>query len=360
MIAQMVMTDYLPHILKCVRCGKCRIYCPVHEELKWESTSARGRVLCIRALCDGIKPTERMLQSFGTCVTCGMCTENCPSGAKADELVEVARAELVDSGYLSKEHRLLSDRVNECGNVLGEDGERLNWVPDYTPVDSADEVFFAGCMECYRFPETAADTYEILRRFGVALLPDERCCGSPLLRTGQIADAKKLIKHNIEQIHGLGARKVIVGCAGCYTTLKNDYLKYADDGIDFEVVHVSEYIVDRLDELEPHRLDLTVSYHDPCHIGRSHGIYEAPRRIIERVCELVEMEHIKSDARCCGGGGGVRIAYNDLSMALARKRLHDSPEDVDYIATPCPLCERNLRDAGGKTINLMTLLRNAL
>jgi Fe-S oxidoreductase len=347
--------EHLAEIIKCVRCGKCVVVCPTFEEIGWESSSSRGRMLSSLGLCEGIEPSPKMIKGLNTCVSCGICTEVCPSGARPDEIVEIARKELRSKGYQSDAHRTLAERVKRYGNTLGESIHRLNWI-SYTYPSSAKYVFFVGCMESYRYQSLAKHDFDILKRFGVGLLKDERCCGSPLIRTGQ--DASKEIAHNIKEIDRLGAEAVITSCAGCYKTLKDDYPKYTN--VDFEVIHLSEFLADRLSELPLRRLDIKVTYHDPCHIGRSFGIYDEPRRIIRSVCELVEMSRIREDSRCCGGGGGVRIGYEELSLSLASKRLGDVPDGVDYIVTPCPLCERNLTDAGGRVLHLSSLLKMAL
>jgi Fe-S oxidoreductase len=193
-----------------------------------------------------------------------------------------------------------------------------------------------------------------LSRFGVTLLPSEQCCGSPLLRTG--FDSKRLIDNNARQIRQIGAKIVITGCAGCYTTLKNSY------STDFRVLSVPEFLAEKISELALRRLDITVTYHDPCHLGRHNEIYDPPRQVIKAICSLSEMKSSGKAARCCGGGGGVRAGYNEISLAMARRRLKDVPEGVDYIVTSCPLCVRNLRDAGAgeKVIDLVDLVTMAI
>ena len=160
---------------------------------------------------------------------------------------------------------------------------------------------------------------------------------------------------NCRQIAEIGACTVITGCAGCYTTLKKSYPQ------DFRVLSVPEFLAEHISELDIKPLDLTVTYHDPCHLGRHNQIYEQPRRVIEAICRLKEMKAYGKAARCCGGGGGVRAGYRDLSLQMARKRLRDVPDGVDYIVTSCPLCIRNLRDAGAgeKVIDLVDLVAMA-
>ncbi|WP_295620362.1 (Fe-S)-binding protein [uncultured Methanobrevibacter sp.] len=86
-----------------------------------------------------------------------------------------------------------------------------------------------------------------------------------------------------------------------------------------------------------------VTYHDPCHLGRHAGEYEAPRNVIQSLSSLVEMDNIKEKARCCGSGGGVKSAYCDLSNSIADLRIKEAEEtDADLLVTACPFCKLNL------------------
>ena len=340
---------------QCVQCGTCRAFCPVIEESGWESANARGRIMILKGLASGLSPDAQVLESLNSCTTCGICTENCPAGINPPKLIESGRKYLVLQGVVTPQQDSLSKKIFLHGNTFGLDKDRLSWLSDRSLLaERADYVYFAGCMNSYRYTGTAARTFEILRRLGATMLPDEVCCGSPLMRTG--FDASRFVKKNCRQIALTGASTVITGCAGCYTTLKNNYPH------DFEVKSVSEFLAEHLSELNIMPLDLTVTYHDPCHLGRHNDIYEPPRQIIKAICRLKEMNMTKKAARCCGGGGGVRSAYRDLSLRMARKRLQDVPDGVDYIVTACPLCIRNLSDAGAaeKVIDLVDLVDMAM
>lgn len=341
----------------CVRCGTCRSVCPVFEEVGWESSGTRGRIMIMKGLMDGLRPGPDVLDSLNTCTTCGICTENCPAAVNPVDLVEAARRELARRGITTKEQLDLRRRIYSSGNTFGEVSGRKAWLKDsgLGPLkEKADYVYFVGCMNSYRYGETAAKTFGLLSRFGATLLPDEQCCGSPLIRTG--FDARRFMESNISQIEKIGAGTVITGCAGCYTTLKNYY------SANFQVLSVPEFLAEHISELSLRHLDLTVTYHDPCHLGRHNKIYEQPRRVIEAVCRLEEMTASGKAARCCGGGGGVRAGYGELSLRMAKRRLQDVPQGAEYIVTSCPLCVRNLSDAGAgeKVIDLVDLVDLAM
>lgn len=345
----------LRSINRCVRCGTCRSVCPVFEETGWESKNTRGRILIMKGLMNGCSPDADVLDSLNTCTTCGICIDSCPADVNPVNLVEDARKELVSEGVMTRLQALLNENAMESGNAFGESQDRLAWLMDKSKLkEKADYVYFVGCLDSYRYLEAAKKTFEILNRFGATLLPAEQCCGSPLLRTG--FDARQLMEANIGQIEDIGATAIITGCAGCYTTLKNNYPKK------FEVLSVPEFLLKHLSELNLKRLDLTVTYHDPCHLGRMNRVFDQPRKVIESICNLKEMETSGKNARCCGGGGGVRAGYKDLSLQMAKRRLEEVPSGVDYIVTCCPMCIRNLSDAGAgdKVVDLVELVERAM
>ncbi len=346
-------------VYKCVQCGTCRSVCPVFDVVGWESANTRGRMLIIKSLLEGRPPSEDVLSSLASCTTCGICAAKCPAGANPPEVVEAARAQLVKCGITTDAQKKLKSAVITYGNSLGEAKGRKHWLSETELSkipEKSDYVYFVGCFDSYRYPEFAKKTFKVLQHFGVTLLPDEQCCASPLLRTGFLEEAEKIMEHNLEQIKKVGAQTVITSCAGCYTTLKNNYPE------ELRVISLPEFLAEHLDELKLKKLDFTVTYHDPCHLGRHNKIYDAPRKVIQAICNLKEMKNIKENSRCCGGGGGVRIGYPDLSLELARNRLEDVPKGVDYIVTSCPLCVRNLRDAGGniEVIDIVELVAMAM
>lgn len=342
----------LRSILKCVRCGACRSVCPVLEEVGWESAGARGRMLVAHGISQGLDVDDDVLESLNTCMTCGMCKQMCPAGANPISVIENTRHRLVMRGDVTEAQEELHKRITETGNSLGEMSDRHAWLGERGAwvKETAEYVYFVGCLGAYRYPESVIATFDVLSHFDVTILPDEVCCGSPLIRTG--FDAAEMIAHNVEQIRKVGAHTIITSCAGCHNTLTENY---SDE---FEVVHVSEFLAEHLSELELKRLDITVTYHDACHLGRCRGVFDAPRKVIEAVCDLKEMETSRENARCCGGGGGVRTGYPDLSLALAKKRLKEIPDGVDYLITSCPLCTKNLIEGGSDTdvIDLVELV----
>ncbi|HEX3014732.1 MAG TPA: (Fe-S)-binding protein [Methanobacterium sp.] len=204
-------------------------------------------------------------------------------------------------------------------------------------------IYFRGCVAREKLKSIAEATEKILNDAGIdyEILDNETCCGSFLLRTGFASDAEEIMKNTLKKI---GEERVITSCAGCYKTFKNDYKEIL--GVEVDVVHTSQLFNELIKEgkIEPPFLDKTVTYHDPCHLGRHLEEYDAPREVLNKMTNLVEMERNKEKSRCCGAGGGVRAAFPEITEDIAKMRIKDA-EDVkaEILVTSCPFCILNLR-----------------
>jgi Fe-S oxidoreductase len=203
-------------------------------------------------------------------------------------------------------------------------------------------IYFRGCMSRERVKKISDATEELLKRAKVdyRILDNEGCCGSVLLRTGFQEDALEIIKETFKNLKG---EKVLVSCAGCYRTFKEDYPEVLGETLD--VIHTSHLFLELIKQ-EKLRLSMDeeeVTYHDPCHMGRHMGEYKTPRQIIRAYAKLVEMERNQEKARCCGAGGGVRSAFPELSSEIARMRMDDAKSTgAQSLVTCCPFCVHNL------------------
>jgi heterodisulfide reductase subunit D len=162
--------------------------------------------------------------------------------------------------------------------------------------------------------------------------------------TGQISKAKKIAESNIKLFKDSGIKKIITSCAGCYRALKDIYPNKFNLKHNIEVIHLPEYISDELKKgkLEfKNQVNIKITYHDPCHIGRHMGMYKEPRLVLEKIpgLELIEMDRNKHNAWCCGSGGGVRSAFKDLSEFAARERIEEAKTtNASAIVSSCPFC----------------------
>jgi len=172
------------------------------------------------------------------------------------------------------------------------------------------------------------------------ILENEGCCGSFLHRTGFESDALEIMKQTLQDLKD---EKILVSCAGCYHTLKNDYKELF--GVELDVTHTSQFFRELIEEgkLKIKKTSLTVTYHDPCHLGRHCDEYQAPRDVLECTAHLVDMENNREHARCCGAGGGVKSAYPEVALKTAQRRINDvKATDADLLVTACSFCILNL------------------
>jgi len=315
-----------------------------------------------------------------SCTTCGACVEQCPVDIEhVDAIVDMRRYQnLIESAFPNELGGLFKNMENK-GNPWGMAARaRLDWAKDLPfpvkilgqDVDSADDVdylFWVGCAGAYedRAKKTTRAVAELLDAAGVtfAILGDgETCTGDSARRAGNEFLFQMLAQQNVEVLNEVGATKIVVTCAHCFNTIKNEYPQL---GGRYEVVHHTQ-LLNRLvrdKKLVPvarpaerpgmsSNKDVastaeTVTYHDPCYLGRHNGVYSPPRELIGALpgVELKEMERSKEKSFCCGAGGarmwmeeklGTRINMNRTEEALAT--------GAERIAIGCPFCRVMISD----------------
>jgi heterodisulfide reductase subunit D len=350
---------------RCIKCSTCKYgyksyekTCPSGEHFLFESYWASGRIRTIRGLLLGdLQWSEDLLDSIFACTTCGACGDSCqaPHADYIVDMIEALRELAVKNIGPAKNQELLISRCNENFNPYGENNSTNEELKkEYNLPEKADYVYFIGCTSNYRQQSLRDSTLRFLKKAGIDFtLIDEHCCTSPLIRTGQISLTNEYMNYNIAAIKNTGATKVITSCAGCYRTMKKDFKKFGAE-YGFEVLHTIELVKQLLDEDKiefKSEFNYTVTYHDPCHLGRHMGIYELPREIYKKIpgLKLVEMKRNRNFAWCCGAGGGVKIGYPDWAVDVSKERLEEASETgASIISSTCPFCKTNLSDARDK------------
>jgi heterodisulfide reductase subunit D len=176
---------------------------------------------------------------------------------------------------------------------------------------------------------------------------EEWCCGFPLIIAGMGDAAVESVRHNVEAVRKTGAKRLVASCPSCYHTWKHDYARILGEPLGFKVIHTTELLEQVIGEgriqFEP--TEQTVTYHDPCDLGRTSGIYEAPRNVIRALpgATFVEMEHHHEYSLCCGGGGDVEMADADLTAAVAKSRVEEAKAtEAKVLLSACQQCKRTL------------------
>jgi heterodisulfide reductase subunit D len=354
-------------VYACVRCSTCKYTldeyfdsCPGGKHFQLESYWPSGKVWIARGLLEGqLQFSDSIVKKIFACPTCGSCMVQCELEVHDHllEIIEALRAEAVNQGFGPLEsQKAFEENIAADHNPYKElHAERTAWVKDaFELKDTADVLYFVGCTSSYREAEIATNMLELLKKTDtdMTISKDEWCCGSPLLRTGQLKLVRELAEHNMDMIKNSGAKTVVFSCAGCYRTFKQDYLPLLGTEPEFELFHVTDYIVKLIKDgklqFKEDAPPVKVTYHDPCHIGRHCGIYDSPREILQSIpgVELVEMKRNREYAWCCGAGGGVKSGFKDWAIEIASERIKEAEETgAQILISACPFCKRNLMDA---------------
>ncbi|MGB7448054.1 MAG: 4Fe-4S dicluster domain-containing protein [Ornithinimicrobium sp.] len=311
-----------------------------------------------------------------SCTTCGACVEQCPVDIEhVDAIVAMRRYQTLIESAFPKELGGLFKNLENKSNPWGMSARaRMDWAKDLdfeVPVaggdieDMADldYLFWVGCAGAFedRAKKTTQAVATLLHMADVsfAVLGDgESCTGDPARRSGNEFLFQMLASANVEMLGEVNATKIVVTCAHCFNTLKNEYPQL---GGHYEVIHHTQLLNRLVREkrltpvARPADADSsglastaeTVTYHDPCYIGRHNGVYAPPRELIGALpgVQLTEMPRNSEKSFCCGAGGarmwmdeklGTRINMNRTEEALAT--------GADRIAIGCPFCRVMLSD----------------
>ena len=396
---------------RCTHCGYCRHVCRVYNYSYSESDYAGGRNRIIKALDrKDIKfDKDQIIPSIFRCMLCGNCEVVCPVGVGTKKVFHNLRKEVIKKGAMPEKLKLIRDTIKEVNNpFLEEHSDRFNWCESceegkeayergkelLEAIESEDfkaiegkfpkTGYYIGCTSSYRNNELVAATSQVLAKLGVefVLFPEEKCCGSVLFRTGLEDDANELVKHNYEIVRKSGVKEVVFSCSGCFSTFTLEYTRFAGGKLDFDLYHLTQYVLKVVKEknlkirykLRSKDDPLIVTYHDPCHLGRYCGIYEEPRELLRMIegIQLLEMKHNREMSWCCGAGGGVKMLYGDIAGGIARDRLTDTrtcmikmSEDrlkeaketrANVLVSACVFCKNNLSQAATEDNALLDVL----
>jgi len=297
------------------------------------------------------------------CTSCGKCLSVCPKNINTfGDAIEKMRAIAVANGSGPlPEHVAFKENIEKTGRSVKT--KKTPFIEEATNDTGSKVAFFTGCMVDYKFPEIGHTLVKVLKENGIDIdVPEGQvCCGSPLLRTGQTDLVQELVDKNKEVFKDYDT--VITICSGCGSTLKNNHPEF---GSKLNVMDISEFLEDKLDTSKLKEVNLKVTYHDPCHLGRGQGIKDAPRNIIEKI-PGVEFEEMKYPCQCCGAGGGIKSGKPEIAMDLSKSKAEMIKDTgADAVVTICPFCQLNLQDGLNaigcediKTLHILELLDKA-
>ncbi|MFH1149039.1 MAG: (Fe-S)-binding protein [Actinomycetota bacterium] len=369
----------LPMEMLMYTCPKCKIctanlhpgeteylkLCPAYTRYGWFAYAGGGKCYIAQGIREGVLEIDEDLADIVYhCTLCKTCVQQCATDQDPTEIARMVRREVVKAlgGPPGDAKIVVKSTLNYRNPYQQPKAMRYRWakglgIKDATK-EKVDTLYYVGCTAAM-IPERthfALNTVKLLdtagENFGT-LGQKEICCGSTTYNLGVEDAFKEVAGENIEMLNELGVERVLTSCSGCYSVMKNEYPRVARRN--FEVVHVTEYLAQLIDEgrLKPSKaLDLKVTYHDPCHLGRYSELYDAPRKILDAIpgVELVEMPRSREKSWCCGAGAGVKTAFPDFAAWVGGERVKEAAETgAAALVTACPFCEGNLTEVVAAT-----------
>lgn len=369
-------------MMSCVRCGYCQAYCPIYKVTKNESMNARGRMqLAKEAFRGDTEFSELFTKRMNQCLLCGNCLEHCPPEVDVPEIIEELRCEILEKNGLPETAKYMKANAGGVGNITGdEQANRLLWLQPIADKvhlkmnENAKYLYLTGCVpslypSSYSIPQSFV---QILEKVGVdytLMGESERCCGYPLAIGGLKKEAAEAAEKNIESVKELGVKTIVVTCPSCYHVWKEYYPELLGYEHGIKIMHGTELLLEfvKQGKLQLSGLTDTVTYHDPCDLGRKSGIYDAPRELIKATgANLAEMSKSREDSMCCGGGGNLETNDAALSVKVAQERVRQAMETgAGIIVSSCQQCKRTLQGgaralkARVKVMDICELILNA-
>ena len=256
---------------------------------------------------------------------------------------------MADRGLTPKGLHQAAETTSQLKNPYGKPAnERFHWLKDKSHIDRKSKIaVFVGCTPSYVRRSAAQDAIEVLDKLGVdyTIASGEWCCAHPLMSAGERDKAKEFMQHNIETYRNLGVEQILFICPGCQATFTNELPELLGEAVPFKLIHLVELIAE---EINSGRASITgmpsnptITYHDPCTMGRQLGIFEAPRQIIKSIpgIRFMEMPRHGKDSFCCGSGSFVRLDFPELTNAAGTERFNEAANTgADILVTSCTSC----------------------
>jgi Fe-S oxidoreductase len=359
--------------IKCINCNFCYTACPLFRSMKGFLINGPSGLLqsvyyALHWDFLGKEVKDELVNILYSCTSCNSCVLRCKdvsAGIPVADLVECGRKILLEKALgPGTAHREVLEFLNKYGNPYGKPAsKRLDWLMPLEkenkltykllPGDGkAETLLYIGCTASYEEDlQNVARTVVLLlekQKADYGILKEENCCGHPARQLGDEGLFGELSDKMNEAILKSGVKQVVTVSPHCYNSFKTEY---PESFKKLKIQHYTEYFSDQIEKgaLSPSKkIEKTITFHDPCYLGKRNEIYDAPRAIISKIpgVKLVEMKEIKRDSLCCGGGGGRMYIEVEEVERLSHLRLQQAlTSGAEIIATACPWCYTQIKDA---------------
>jgi glycolate oxidase iron-sulfur subunit len=383
----------------CVHCGFCLPSCPTYLLWGEEMDSPRGRIHLMKTGLEGEPMSGSMVGHFDACLGCMACVSSCPSGVQYDKLLTDTRAQVerrhernrgdallrnaifalfpypkrlrllrgplalyqrTGLGRLLRRSGLL-DRLSPTLQVMESLAPRLTRrerLPERVPASGTRRAvvgMLTGCVQDAFFPDVNAATARVLAAEGceVVIPRGQGCCGALSQHMGREDESVAFARATIDAFDAAGVEHVVVNAAGCGSAMKEyahvlrdepDYASRASSFVE-RMRDFSEFLVELGPVAPRHRLDVTVAYHDACHLGHAQGIRNQPRELLRAVPGLELKEIVEPDI-CCGSAGVYNLLHPEPATELGdRKAAGVLATGATVLVTANPGCLMQIASA---------------
>ncbi len=376
----------------CVHCGFCLPTCPTYVLWGEEMDSPRGRIYLMKEGLEGEPMTDSMVGHFDACLGCMACVTACPSGVQYDTLIEQTRAQVERNHDRSPQDRALRGLIFSLfphpkrlrllrgplralqATGLDQALRRTGLLDRFAPHLAAMESLaprlgrpeplpayihatgprrmvvglLTGCVQGAFFPGVNSATARVLRAEGcdVVVPASQGCCGALSVHNGREEEAQRFARALVDSFEASGVERIVVNAAGCGSSMKEYAALLAEDpayaGRAKEFAEKVRDISEILDELGPvaprHPLEMTIAYHDACHLAHAQGVRAQPRRLLEAIPGL-ELKEIAEAELCCGSAGIYNITHPEPARELGdRKARNIVATGAQVLVTANPGC----------------------
>ncbi|MHB8301564.1 MAG: (Fe-S)-binding protein [Acidobacteriaceae bacterium] len=367
----------------CIQCNRCQDVCPATATGKSLSPAALeiNKRMELNDLAKngpgfaaGAASPHPLLQfaisseAAWACTTCGACMQVCPvQDEQMLDIIDVRRNQVMMEGEFPAQLQTAFRGMERAQNPWGiNHDKRMDWaeglrVKTTEENPEPDVLYWVGCAASYdpQAQKTARAFVQLLQYADVnfAVLGKKECCtGDSARRAGNELLYRDLADKNVSTLNQVRPKLIVASCPHCMNALGNEYKQI---GGSYTVVHHTQYLASLVEtgKLDADRLDATVTYHDPCYLGRHNGVYDAPRDVLHVLSnQVMELDRARENSFCCGAGGAQfwkeeepgaeRISENRFREV--KQKLGAATQEKT-LAVGCPFCKSMLGGTPGKS-----------
>lgn len=367
----------------CIQCNRCQDVCPatatgkslspaaleINKRMELNDLAGQQSIFAMTKTPFEVgSASPRPLLQFAlspeaawACTTCGACMEVCPvQDEQMLDIIDIRRNQVMIEGEFPSQLQTAFRGMERAQNPWGINHEqRLAWA-DGLAVKTTDEnptpdvLYWVGCAASYdpQAQKTARAFVELLNHAEVnfAVLGKKECCtGDSARRAGNEYLYRQLADKNVVTLNDVKPKLIVASCPHCMNSIGKEYKQI---GGDYKVMHHTEYLESLVAQkkLAAEPSEATITYHDPCYLGRHNGVYDAPRNLLHILGnEMVELDRTRENAFCCGAGGAQfwkeeeegdeRISDNRFREV---QQTLESAQGDKVLAVGCPFCKSML------------------